>query len=210
MKRGPTDADYEILDRETVYAGFFRMERYRLRHRLYAGEISAAMSRELFERGHAAAVLLYDPVADAVVLQEQFRVGALDDPGGPWLWEIVAGMIESGEAPEEVVRREALEEAGATVGQLAFICEYLSSPGGTSERISLYCGQVDSRELGGVHGLAEEHEDIRVEVVPYAQAWEMWLQGEINSASAIIALQWLAMQRDALRLAWASQEPDKS
>lgn len=205
MRRGPADAVYELLDKQEVYRGFFRMERYRLRHSLYAGGISPPLSRELFERGHAAAVLLYDAVADTVVLLEQFRVGALDAPGGPWLLEIVAGMIESGEQPEAVARREAMEEAGVEIGQLQFICEYLSSPGGTSERISLYCGQVDSQGLGGFHGLADEHEDIRVEVISFAKAWELFVQGEINSASAIIALQWLAMQRGALRQAWSGQ-----
>ena len=202
MSRGPEQAEFEILGRETCYQGFFRMERYRLRHSLFQGGMSETVQRELFERGHAAAVLLYDPQLDAVVLLEQFRVGALQAAGGPWLLEIVAGMIEQGESAEEVVRREAEEEAGATIQALEYICEYLVSPGGTSETISLYCGQVDSRYLGGVHGLDEEQEDIFVRVVSFDEAWALWQQGQINSASPIIALQWLAMQRDALRRRW--------
>lgn len=202
MSRGPEQAEFEILGRETCYQGFFRMERYRLRHSLFQGGMSETVQRELFERGHAAAVLLYDPQLDAVVLLEQFRVGALQAAGGPWLLEIVAGMIEQGESAEEVVRREAEEEAGATIQALEFICEYMVSPGGTSETISLYCGQVDSRYLGGVHGLDEEQEDIFVRVVSFDEAWALWQQGQINSASPIIALQWLAMQRDALRRRW--------
>lgn len=199
IQRGPEQAGYEILDSETVYQGFFRLERYRLRHRLFAGGMSGPVQRELFERGHAAAVLLYDPQRDAVVLLEQFRIGALQAAGGPWLLEIVAGMIEEGESAAEVVRREALEEAGARIQRLEFICDYLVSPGGTSETISLYCGLVDSDGLGGIHGLEEEQEDIRVTVVTFDQAWALWQQGQINSASPIIALQWLAMQRECLR-----------
>lgn len=199
IQRGPEQAGYEILDSETVYQGFFRLERYRLRHRLFAGGMSGPVQRELFERGHAAAVLLYDPQRDAVVLLEQFRIGALQAAGGPWLLEIVAGMIEEGESAAEVVRREALEEAGARIQRLEFICDYLVSPGGTSETISLYCGLVDSDGLGGIHGLEEEQEDIRVTVVTFDQAWALWQQGQINSASPIIALQWLAMQRESLR-----------
>lgn len=171
------------------------MERYRLRHSLYRGGLSGELTRELFERGHAVAVLPYDPQRDMVVLLEQFRIGALAMPGGPWLVEIVAGMIEPGEDVEAVARREAMEEAGAELGCLHFICDYLVSPGGTSERISLYCAEVDSRGLGGIHGLAEEHEDIRVEVVSFDTAWQLLQQGEINSASPIIALQWLARER---------------
>ena len=200
---GPDGARVEILAEECAYQGFFRLEKYRLRHSLFAGGMSAPLQRELFERGHAAAVLLYDAPRDVVVILEQFRIGALQVPGGPWLLEIVAGMIEEGEDPQQVVRREAQEEAGAQIKELLFICDYLVSPGGTSERISLYCGQVDSTDLGGIHGLAEEHEDIRVSTMTFVAAWEAWQQGRINSASPIIGLQWLAMNRNSLRKRWA-------
>lgn len=203
-QRGPDGARVAILAEECAYQGFFRLEKYRLCHSLFAGGMSAPLQRELFERGHAAAVLLYDAVHDVVVILEQFRIGALQAPGGPWLLEIVAGMIEEGEDPQQVARREAQEEAGAKIGELVFICDYLVSPGGSSERISLYCGQVDSTGLGGLHGLAEEDEDIRVSTMSFANAWEALMQGEINSASPIIALQWLAMNRDRLRNRWQS------
>lgn len=197
-----TEVDVEILERTTCFQGFFRMERYRLRHRLFSGGWSPVLLRELFERGHAAAVLPYDPVLDQVVLIEQFRVGALSAPGGPWLLEIVAGVIDHGETAEEVVRREALEEADCPIEVLVPICDYLVSPGGTSERISLFCGKVDSSRAGGVHGLAEEGEDIRVLVAPFAVALEHVRTGKINSASAIIALQWLALNRGEVRQCW--------
>lgn len=199
---GPELPDVEILERRVTHQDFFRMEKFRLRHRLFSGEMSAPISRELFERGHAAALLLYDPQRDEVVLLEQFRIGALEAPGGPWLLEIVAGVIDRDETPEEVARREALEESGCEVQELEFICEYLVSPGGTSERISLYCGRVDSSHAGGIHGLAEESEDIRVSAVPFTQAWQWLEEGIINSASPIIAMQWLYMQKERLRLRW--------
>lgn len=204
-RRGPFDARVEVNDRQECYRGFFRMEKYRLRHRLYNGQMSSEIERELFERGHAAAVLLYDPFRDEVVVLEQFRIGALEVEGGPWLLEIVAGMIEPGETAEAVIRRESEEEAGCTVGELEFICDYLVSPGGTSERIALYCGRVDASGVGGVHGLDEEDEDILVRAVPFDEAWQ-WLQtGQINSASPIIALQWLFMHRVALRQRWLQE-----
>lgn len=199
LQRGPHRPTVDILEKEVVYKGFFRMEKYRLRHRLYSGEMSPVMERELFERGHAAAVLLYDPLRDAVVVLEQFRIGALEVEGGPWLLEIVAGMIEEDETPDSVAMREAEEEAGCRIRRLLPICEYLVSPGGTSERISLYCGCVDSEGVEGTYGLDEEHEDIRVRVVPFCEVWEWFEQGQLNSASPIIALQWLAMHRNALR-----------
>jgi ADP-ribose pyrophosphatase len=199
---GPEQATVEVVEQQVCYQGFFRMEHYRLRHRLYDGGMSRLLSRELFERGHAAAVLPYDPVLDRIVLLEQFRIGALTMPGGPWLLEIVAGIIEEGESPEAVVRREIQEEAGCTLLALEPICDYLVSPGGTSERISLFCGRVDAAAAGGIHGLAEEGEDIRVGTVGFAEAMALLHAGRINSASPIIALQWLQLNRERLRQQW--------
>jgi len=195
--------DVEILDKSEQYKGYFRINRYRLRHRLYAGGWSGELQRELFERGHAVGVLPYDPAADSVVLIEQFRIGALVAGMGPWLTEVVAGIIEEGEAPEEVARRETREEAGIEVMDLMPICRYLVSPGGSSESVILFCGRVDSRGAGGIHGLAAEHEDIKVDVVPYAEAMRRLEEGDFTNAISIIALQWLALHRGRVRTAWA-------
>ncbi len=198
------ETDVEVLERVVRYQGFFRMEHYRLRHRLFGGGWSGVVSRELFERGHAAAVLPYDPVLDRVVLIEQFRVGALSASGGPWLMEIVAGVIDAGETAVQVVHREAQEEANCTLQALLPICEYLASPGGASERISLFCGKVDASQAGGIHGLPEEGEDIRVLTLSFDDAFTCMRAGEINSASAIIALQWLALSRVSVRQQWGA------
>jgi len=197
-----TRSDVEIIEKTVCYEGFFRIERYRLRHRLFNGSWSGDIVRELFERGHAAAVLPFDPVRDEVVLIEQFRVGALATPGGPWLMEIVAGVIDGDETTEDVVRREAIEEAGCTVAELIPICDYLVSPGGTSEIISLYCGKVDAGGVGGIHGLDEENEDIKVTVIPFNDALSLLESGKINSASPIMALQWLALNHQRVRTLW--------
>jgi ADP-ribose pyrophosphatase len=202
--RGPESPQWDVLDKCECYQGFFRLEKYRLRHRLYNGTMSRVIERELFERGHAAAALLYDPFRDEVVILEQFRIGALGAEGGPWLYEIVAGMLEPGEDADAVVRREAVEEAGCNILALEFICDYLVSPGGTSERISLYCAKVNAEGVGGIHGLAEEDEDIRVRTLSFEVAWRWLEEGRINSASPIIAMQWLAIHRRRLREKWSS------
>jgi ADP-ribose pyrophosphatase len=194
--------NFEIIEKSLRYKGFFEIVRYRLRHRLFAGGWSGEIQREVFERGHAVAVLPYDPSADAVVLIEQFRIGAVVAGFAPWQTEIVAGIVEEGEAPEDVARRETEEEAGASVGALIPICRYLVSPGGASESVALYCGRVDSRNLGGIHGLPEENEDIRVDVRPFAQAMVELNAGRITNAVSIIALQWLALHREELRRSW--------
>jgi ADP-ribose pyrophosphatase len=199
-----TDPRVEIFDKTIAYNGFFRLERYRLRHRLFSGAWSHELVREVFERGHAAAVLPYDPGRDQVVLIEQFRVAALEAPGGPWLLEIVAGVIDAGETPVEVIRREAVEESGCTLQDIVPICEYLVSPGGTSERLTLFCGKVDASLAGGTHGLAEEGEDTRVVVLEFAEAVAHLQAGKISAAAPIIALQWLMLNREQLRRRWGA------
>ena len=200
--RPPQDPRVDLLAHATVYQGYFRMERYRLRHRRFDGDWSAAMDREVFVRPPAAAVLPYDPVRDAVVLIEQFRIGAFAAGVEPWLIEIVAGVVEADETPEAVVRREALEEAGCAIADLEPIGRVLPSPGGDAELIHLYCGRVESAGLGGLHGLAGEHEDIRACVLPFAAAFARVTEASVTNANALIAMQWLALNRDRLRRLW--------
>ncbi|OOZ39445.1 ADP-ribose diphosphatase [Solemya pervernicosa gill symbiont] len=194
--------EFEVVEKRVLYDGFFKLEGYRLKHTLFEGGWSRELYRELLERGHAAAVLLYDPKLDSVVLIEQFRIGALNAPNGPWLMEVVAGMVEPGEPVEELVKREAEEEAGCKVEELETICDYFVSPGGASEIISLFCGRVDASGAGGVYGLEHEGEDICALVVDFDEAMEWLKQGKIDSASPIIAMQWLALNREALRERW--------
>lgn len=194
--------DVEILEKTVCYKGFFRIDRYRLRHRLFNGGWSPPITRELFERGHAAAVLPYDPLRNEVVLIEQFRIGAMNTPDGPWLLEIVAGIIEPDEITEDVVKRESMEEANCNISDLIPLYDYLASPGGMTERIALFCGRTDTTLAGGIHGATDEGEDIKVHVVTLETALQFLVSGEINSASAIIALQWLALNRDLVRKKW--------
>ena len=196
--------DFDILERRRVYDGHFKIDQFRLRHRLFDGGWSGEVTRELFERGHAVAVLPYDPVRDEVILIEQFRVGALELASGPWLLEIVAGVIDEGETLADVARRESLEEAGREILALEPICDYLSSPGGCSERVSVFCGRVETTGAGGIFGLADEHEDIRARVLSFAGALAEVARQPVNVASLMIAMQWLALNRDRLRTAWGA------
>ncbi|PSV19185.1 ADP-ribose diphosphatase [Photobacterium leiognathi subsp. mandapamensis] len=192
--------DVDIVAKETVYQGFFKMVKYRFRHKLFAGGWSGEVSREMFERGHAAALLPYDPITDEVVLIEQFRIGAMAADCAPWQLEIVAGMIDhQDESAEDVVKREAVEEAGLTVSAIEKVTRYLSSSGGCSEMLDIFVGTVDSTQASGIHGLAEESEDIRVHVVSREQAYEWVESGKIENAATIIALQWLQLHYSRLQ-----------
>lgn len=194
-----TRDDVEITRRKILYQGFFCAEEVRLRHRLFQGGWTGEMSRELFLRSEAVGVILYDPERDLVGLIEQFRAGALDEPMGPWCMEIVAGMLEPGESPEAVARREMLEESGVEAGAMEYICNYLPSPGGSNEKMHLLCACVDLGEAGGIHGLDDEHEDIKVHVIPAPQVFDHLYDGRFNNASILVALQWLQLNRPRLR-----------
>jgi ADP-ribose pyrophosphatase len=195
-------ADFQVIEKSTAFQGYFRIDLYRFRHRLFAGGWSGEVRREVFERGHAVVVLPYDPERDSVVMIEQFRIGAAAAGMPMWQLEVIAGIIDEGETPEDVARREAREEANCAIQDLVPVYHYLASPGGTSESVRLFCGRVDSRGLGGIHGLATEHEEIRVEVVQFAEAKARLEGGKIGNAPTIIALQWLILNRDALRQQW--------
>ncbi len=194
--------DVEILGQRTVFQGFFRINEYKMRHRLFAGGWSDVVTREMFERGNAVVVLPYAVNLDQLVLVEQIRLGARDSSQSPWLLEAVAGMFDADEDCEQVARREALEEAGLTLGRLQPMLSYLSSPGGTTERIHLFLGELISPVHTGIFGLAQEHEDIRVHLLSRSAAMQLLADGKIDNAATVIALQWLALHHAKICSAW--------
>lgn len=191
-------ADSELLQREPLYSGFFRLERFHVRHRRFAGGWIGPFTREVFVRHEAAVVLLFDPARDVVVFIEQFRAPAVGKVANPWMLELVAGLLDKGEPPEEVVRREAVEEAGCDVLALMPIARYMPSPGACDELVHLYLGLVDSEGVGGLHGLPDEHEDIRVHCLSLAQTRALLEGGGIDNAATLIAVQWLLLNRDRI------------
>ncbi len=192
-----------LIDRKTVYQGYFRVDRYILRHRLFAGGMGPPISREIFERGHAAAVIPYDPATGHVALIEQFRPGVyargVDDP---WIVEIVAGVIEEGEEAANVAIREAAEEAGCHITDIVPALSFYVSPGGSSEHCQGFVGRADLSSVGGIHGLEEEGEDIRVFTLPLAAAIQAIDDGMITFLPAIALLQWLARHEGEVRARW--------
>jgi len=200
-----TAEDVEILERETPFQGFFRVERLTLRHRHYQGGWGAPVKRELFVRPPAAAVLPYDPVRGEILLVEQFRVGALDWRDSPWCLELVAGLADKeGEPVADLVRREALEEAGVEIGELRPVAHYMPSPGGSNERLQVFVGRADLSGAGGIHGVADEGEDIRVVVQPVSAIEALLQSGRVDNAASLITLQWLLLHREALDREWRS------
>ena len=199
----PRHPDLEVIEARTGFARHLRVDVVRFRHRRFDGGWSGERVFDIVRRGAAAAVLLYDPDRDAVVLVEQFRVASLYGGRSPWQIEAVAGLIDRDEAPEEVARREAREEANIEpIGPLLPIQCMLPASGSLDEVVWLFCGRVDSRGAAGVHGVAEEHEDIRVAVRTVAEVEAMLDAGQVESAHTLTALYWLLRHRERLRRQW--------
>lgn len=201
-----TLCDVQILKHESLYKGFFKAEKITLRHRLYAGGWSSAVSREVFVRGAAVGVVLYDPKQDLIGLVEQIRIGALANlesesgDASPWCMEVVAGMVDTGETLEDVAWREVKEETSIVPSAMEYICEYMASPGGCTESLHLFCAQADLSQQGGIHGLDEEDEDIKLHVLAASDVFQNLYGGRFNNAATMIGLQWLQLNHKRLCL----------
>ena len=195
--------DVGVLTREESYRGYTAMETLTLHHAQFQGGRTQVLSRECQNKPPVVAVLPYDPELDQVVLIEQFRVGALEDSVSPWLIEVVAGVSDkTGESLEDLAKREVLEETGLAVHDLALMHTYWVSPGGSNEHVTLFCGKVSAPASGGFYGLSHEGEDIRSMVMSVDQALQILAEGRISSSLTLIALQWLALHKDALSNKW--------
>jgi len=203
----PETADTRIESARTVWNGRFPLQVVRFRHRRFDGAMSATRTWELWRRGRAAALLPYDPVADAVLLIEQFRLPALAAGLGPVLTEVPAGLTDGAEDPLTTIQREMSEETGLAAGRIARVGDFLLSPGGCDECTTLFVGEVrvpatGSDGIAGHAGLADEHEDIRLRVIPAATAIASALAGEYANIVTTVALLWLAQRRPLLREEW--------
>jgi ADP-ribose pyrophosphatase len=181
----------ELISRRLAFDGFFKVEEATLRFERYNGRMSDVVTRLSFLRGDSAAALLVNPRRRCVYLTEQFKYPTLDKGGG-WIVEVAAGTVETGEDAEQTVRREILEEAGFAVERVEFIAEFFVSPGGTGERVFLFCvvvADADRKTRGG--GVASEHEDIAVIEMPLATFLAKTAAGEFHDAKTLLAGYWL-------------------
>lgn len=197
----PQDGDVAITARGEGYRGFFELAEFQLNHRRFDGSRSSTVSREAFVAYDAALVLPYDPKTDHTLLIEQLRFGPLwrEDPR-PWVLEPIAGLVDAGEDPADAARREAMEEAALTLGQLEPMVGVYASPGYSTEFFHCFLGVTDLSEFKTSNGgLASEHEDIRSHVMPYGRAMDLVGTGEINAGPLVMMLYWLAAERDRLR-----------
>jgi ADP-ribose pyrophosphatase len=194
---------FEVLGRERLHDGFIRLDRYRVRQRLFRGGMTPELIREVVVAHAAVAVICYDPARDAVVLVEQARLPAAIAGFAPIQTEIVAGLAEPGEPPAAVAVREVKEETGLdVVGEPKLIVHMITTPGHSTEAVHVFCARVDSGAAGGFHGLAAEHEDIRILVLPLDEFAARLADGRIANSFSLVAGYWLLANRDAVRREW--------
>ena len=194
--------DVRVLEDERVFDGYFRVHRRKFQHRGFDGDWCEPVVREVFERGDAVGVLPYDPDGDRLFLIEQFRAGSMGDGGGPWMLELIAGIVEPGEDDASVARREAEEEAGCSIDELEPIAAYYPSAGACPEHVRLFCGRAVSAAVGEVRGLAGEGEDILVHEFSRDEILALLADGQITNGHTLVALQWFALHWQGLRERW--------
>lgn len=195
-------ADVRVLDDTLVWQGHYAMRRLTLQHRRFDGAWSEPVTREVFARGDAVGVLPFDPVTDSLVLIEQIRPGAIRGNDSPWMLELIAGVVEPGEEDIDVVHREAMEEAECEISALEPIATVFPSAGACSEQVRLFCGRVEKASIGGMHGLADEGEDILVHSVSRVDAMQLLAENRIPNGHTLIALLWLQQHGEALLERW--------
>ncbi len=191
------------LARERAHYGFFALDLFRYRHRRFGGGYSDLVEREVFLTGDAVTVLPWDPKRDRILMIEQVRAGLIGrGDRNPWSLEVIAGLVDCDETPEDTARREAEEEAGLSLGRMVELGSYYSSPGACSEYLTGFVAEAELDGNGGLGGLASEHEDIRSLVLTFDEAMAALARGDVRNAPAIIALQGLAARREALAVEW--------
>lgn len=197
------DGKIEILGQEWLSQGFMKLAKYTVQHERFDGSMIGPFTREIVMRTNAVGVLPYDPVADKFLLIEQFRLAAHLGNMPAWQREVIAGIADRDESPEELARREAIEEANCKVTDLMEMTRILLSPGMSNEVLILFCGRMDSSQSTGVHGLATEHEDIRSTLYDAREIPALIEQGTTGNGPLMIALYWMQANRERLRKLWS-------
>jgi len=181
---------YEIISKKNLYKGFFESNELKLKFRKHDGSWSPVIKREVFGGAHVSTLLPYDPKKDEIILIQQFRAGVISRCADEYLYEIVAGIIDDNENPEETAKRECFEETGCNVKDIMPIQNYFPAPGSSESFYHVFLGEVESFKGERITGLENENEDILVKSFSVNEVKNLLNEKKIINGVTLIALQW--------------------
>tara|TARA_Y100001970_G_scaffold286077_1_gene407360 strand:+ start:2420 stop:3001 length:582 start_codon:yes stop_codon:yes gene_type:complete len=185
---------YKIISKQNLYSGFFSVNKYEFVHQKHDGTWSKKIDREIFSGAHVSTLLPYDPIKKKIVLIQQFRAGVIPRFNDEYLYEIVAGIINDGEKPEDTAIRECYEETGCEVINIKPIQSYFPAPGSSESYYHIYLGEINSFEGQRIKGLENENEDILVKSFEVDEVREMLKKKRIKNGLTLVALQWFFLE----------------
>ena len=185
---------YKIINKKNLYSGFFNLNKYQFIHQKHDGNWTNEVEREIFSGAHVSTLLPYDPIKKEIILIKQFRAGVISRYDDDYLYEIVAGIIDNNEKPEETARRECLEETGCEVNKIKTIQSYFPAPGSSESYYHLFLGEVNSFKGKRIMGLKSENEDILVKAFKVDHVRKMLKNKQIINGLTLIALQWFFLE----------------
>jgi len=185
---------YKIINKKNLYSGFFSLNKYEFIHEKHNGEWTSVVEREVFSGAHVSTLLPYDPIKKEIILIQQFRAGVLSRYDENYLLEIVAGIIDEGENPEQTAIRECFEETGCEVKKIHPIQSYFPAPGSSESYYHLYLGEIQAFEGERIKGLEKESEDILVKSFKIDEVRQMLKEKKIMNGLTLIALQWFFLE----------------
>ncbi len=196
-RRNAAPADVQVQSRAQPYGNFFAVEEYDLSFQRFDGDRSPVVQRAAFVSADAVTVLPYDPIRDRVLIVEQFRMGPFArGDSQPWQLEPIAGRIDPFETAEDAARREAVEEAGLTLGAMLPIAAFYPSPGAKTEYIYSYIALTDLPDEAAIlAGEASEAEDIKGHILSFEDFAALVARGEIATAPLLLSYYWLDRER---------------
>ena len=185
---------YKILNKKNLYSGFFNLNKYEFVHKKHDGNWTKNIQREIFSGSQVSTLLPYDPIRKEIILIQQFRAGVLSKYDEKYLYEIVAGIIDKNEKPEDTARRECLEETGCEVKKILPIQGYFPAPGSSESYFHLFLGEVNAFDGERIKGLENENEDILVKAFKINEVKKMLKKKEIQNGVTLVALQWFFLE----------------
>lgn len=185
-----------IEEKKTIFDDFFKVEEAYLRFEQFNGQMSPRIRRLNMERGNSVAIVILNKDTNQLVMVTQFRYPTYQNGDG-WTIEIIAGMVDPGETPEQTLKRELDEEIGLKLETFERIAAFYPSPGGSSEQIHLYYAEVsgEKAKYKQTGGLLSHGEDVKAIELSLQDALSKVKSGEIVDAKTIIGVYWMENRR---------------